>query len=99
MSTSGKETESTRKQRPSDEIDIDLNEISGDQLLELMEQGYEFVDDESAIEVPVEGNLWRCDLGDYSCEDTDRPVRRGRGFGGGQDDDPLPGFSAQRRPA
>jgi len=52
----------------------------------------EFVDDESAIEMPIEDTMWRCDLGDYTCDDTGRLVRRGRGgFGGGgsgQNDQP-----------
>jgi dipeptidyl aminopeptidase/acylaminoacyl peptidase len=52
----------------------------------------EFVDDESAIEVPIDETVWRCDLSAYTCEDTGRPVRRGRGgfgaSGGGANDQP-----------
>lgn len=37
-----------------------------------------FVDEEGAIEVPIEGMIWKCDLGSYECESTGREVRRGR---------------------
>jgi len=53
----------------------------------------EFVDDESAVEVPLEGTMWRCDLSSYACESTDRPAQRrrpGGGSGGGQNDEPRP---------
>ncbi|HEX9699688.1 MAG TPA: DPP IV N-terminal domain-containing protein [Acidobacteriota bacterium] len=56
----------------------------------------EFVDGEQAIEVTVEGDVWRCELAAYACQATGRQGggRGGRGGGGGgggpQGDEPRP---------
>ena len=58
----------------------------------------EFVDDEGAIEVPIDGTTWRCDVGTYACESTGRSAQRrrpGGGFGGGPNDDPRPSPDGQ----
>ena len=53
----------------------------------------EFVDGMGAIEMPIDGDIWRCDLTDYGCRSTERRAggRGGRGGGGGrgpQNDEP-----------
>ena len=49
----------------------------------------EFVDDETAIEFPVEGTMWSCSLAEYACASTERRARRGGG-GFQQDNEPRP---------
>jgi len=51
-------------------------------------QRFEFVDDGDAIEVPIVGIVWKCDLTSYACESTERPVRRGFGGRGAANDEP-----------
>ncbi len=51
----------------------------------------EFVDEMSAIEMPIDGTIWRCDLASYTCESTERQGggRGGRGGGrGARNDEP-----------
>ncbi len=45
----------------------------------------EFVDEMSAIEMPIDGTIWRCDLVAFECRSTERPAggRGGRGGRGG----------------
>jgi dipeptidyl aminopeptidase/acylaminoacyl peptidase len=48
----------------------------------------EFVDNETAIEFPLEGTIWRCDVTSYACESTGRAVRGGPGGRGPGNDEP-----------
>ncbi|MBW2507927.1 MAG: DPP IV N-terminal domain-containing protein, partial [Deltaproteobacteria bacterium] len=48
----------------------------------------EFVDNETAIEFPLEGTIWKCDLTSYVCESTGRAVRGGPGGRGQGNDEP-----------